>query len=326
MLLLNEGTHATVQVWVPLGVSESEGRGRFLAPRLSVLTTELASRHLCEQGHVGYPGRRILVTVVAHLTRHVRWEEGRLTVAHRELGIGRNRLWLSRNRRTGDVRPVSPSSARQRGRSRFHLHMYTRSTEGSAGSKGSVAPGASLMRPSTRFAVPGVRTSIETERQCHERHAFGSAGLLLGRWRGILGQCAQVHALTSNNGNHQRDQQRNDGSPAHETLLSFNRSTRLTTARQTESGSVQDQCRPTHRNVSPDDSDRQNLGRPWWRPVRIWGRPRSCRRFDSGCAHPPIEWTNRPTHPGLLRSQGTHYAITRGSIPICWADQTRLRS
>src|SRR5215207_428609 len=41
--------------------------------------------------------------------------------------------------------------------------MYTRSTEGSAGSKGITAPGASLMRPSVRFAVPGDKTSIVPE-------------------------------------------------------------------------------------------------------------------------------------------------------------------
>jgi hypothetical protein len=41
--------------------------------------------------------------------------------------------------------------------------MYMRSTEGSFGSKGSTAPEASAIRPSTRFAVPGERTSIEPE-------------------------------------------------------------------------------------------------------------------------------------------------------------------
>ena len=153
MLLLNEGTHATVQVWVPLGASESEGRGRFLAPRLSRTNYGVGVA-------LSSVNRAMLVTqAVASSSPSLRTspamfggkraDSPSLIVNSVSAAIASGSVGIGVPGRTTRVTVIGASTRKVK----VPPDMYTRLTEESAGSRGSVASGADLMRASTRFAV-----------------------------------------------------------------------------------------------------------------------------------------------------------------------------
>src|SRR5215204_6538014 len=73
---------------------------------------------------------------------------------------------------------------------------YTRTAEGSAGSKGTLAPGARFTRPNPRLAVPGARMSIEPDASV--RKETGSGVPAAGADGGVASWAATGPRLPSN--------------------------------------------------------------------------------------------------------------------------------